>query len=537
MDSALSAHIKGGKHARDEVEAMARVESSAALHHLNALFYEGATGGLTDGQLVERFVVADVKSAELAFAALVARHGPMILGVCRRILKDPHDSADAFQATFLVLVRKATTLRVDDSLGRWLHGVSRRIAMQARKAAARRSARQVSALESLQAPIYDPAQVELMATLDDEIVRLPAKYRTAGVLCDLDGLTHEAAARQLGCPVGTIASRLSRGRHRLRIGLSRRGFASCALVPGPALSTAPSNKGPELEGLRSRFTGVSEVPLLLGCVLRGRLASAPVPPKLARATVRAAILATGATARAIPVSIHALAAGFFEAMVVNRIQLALFALPLLALGAMAATMGTTTTARATVERQTQANPIDALPQSQPPEMTLVGRTGDDPNAFATVRPRFEASIEKVHVSIGQEVKKGDPLVDLVGIDLAAAVIDCQTSYVQWQNDLQLVQLRASLFEKKAIAEQPFVDARREEDKSRLAFMTSKERLLVFGVPEHQIDSPIKHIGNLPKHQQGSDDVAKGKLTLLAPIDGSSSNGTWSQEVSTATTTS
>jgi RNA polymerase sigma factor (sigma-70 family) len=468
---------------------MARVESSAALRHLHTLFHVGTVGGLTDGQLLERFVVADVKTAEHAFEALVARHGPMVLGVCRRILKDPHDAADAFQATFLVLVRKATTLRVDDSLGRWLHGVSRRIALQARKAAARRSARQVSAVESLQAAVHDPERTELMATLDDEIVRLPAKYQTAVVLCDLEGLTHEAAALQLGCPVGTIASRLSRGRQRLRIGLSRRGFTSWAVVPGPALC--------------------------------GRLACCSVPPKLLNATLRAAIQSTAqaATAKVVPASIHALAARFFEAIVVSRVQLALFALPLLALGAIAATTGPTTAARATVGRLAQANPIGAFQQSQLPELTLVGRTAYDPNALAKIRPRFDAIMKKVHVSLGQEVKKGDPLVDLVGTDLAAAVNDCQTSYVRWQLDVNLLQSRMDRAKTADFSRQLLVDTRNDERKSRLAFTTSKERLRIFGVPEDQINSLIKDLGDRPKQQKDDTDAAKGKLTLLAPIDG------------------
>ena len=134
---------------------MARVESSAAVHHLRTLFGVGTVGGLTDRQLLERFV-ANVDLAEHAFASLVARHGPMVLGVCERILKDPHVAADAFQATFLVLVRKAPTLCIDDSLGRWLYGVSRRISMQARKAAARWSARQVSDVDWLETLAYDP---------------------------------------------------------------------------------------------------------------------------------------------------------------------------------------------------------------------------------------------------------------------------------------------------------------------------------------------------------------------------------------------
>ena len=116
-------------------------DPSAVARDVQTLFGVGAAGGLTDGQLLERFVNGrDASAAEGAFAALVRRHGPMVWGVCRRALDDPHDAADAFQATFLVLVRKAGSVRVEDSLGRWLYGVSRRVAARARVEAARRAA-------------------------------------------------------------------------------------------------------------------------------------------------------------------------------------------------------------------------------------------------------------------------------------------------------------------------------------------------------------------------------------------------------------
>ena len=117
-------------------------DPSAVVRDVRTLFSVGAVGGLTDGQLLERFVTRRDGAAEAAFAALVQRHGPMVWGVCRRILNDPHAAADAFQATFLVLVRKAGTVRVDDSLGRWLYGVSRRVAVRAKITTARRSARE-----------------------------------------------------------------------------------------------------------------------------------------------------------------------------------------------------------------------------------------------------------------------------------------------------------------------------------------------------------------------------------------------------------
>lgn len=220
---------------------MAKGESPAILRDIYTLFHVGAMSGLTDGQLLALFMArADRKASEAAFAGLMARHGAMVLGVCRRALSDPDDVADAFQATFLVLVRKAETVRVEDSLGRWLYGVSRRVSVRAKMAAARRSAREVGELEFVAAPASDEARDDLRVVMDEEIGRLPERYRAAVVLCDLGGLGHDEAARQMGCPVGTVKSRLSRAREKLRSRLIRRGIAPAAVaMSGGAASAAP----------------------------------------------------------------------------------------------------------------------------------------------------------------------------------------------------------------------------------------------------------------------------------------------------------
>lgn len=204
---------------------MAKSESPAVLRDVQTLFSLGTLHGLTDAQLLDRFRSGTDHGSETAFAGLVARHGSMVLGVCRRALNDPHDVADAFQATFLILVRKAETVEARDSLGRWLYGVSRRVAVRAKRTAARRTAREVNGVESL-AVLAPPKQDnDLPVILDEEIGRLPEKYRDAVILCDLQGLSQEEAARQLGCVVGTVKSRLSRGRERLHSRLIRRGVA------------------------------------------------------------------------------------------------------------------------------------------------------------------------------------------------------------------------------------------------------------------------------------------------------------------------
>jgi hypothetical protein len=157
---------------------MAKGESPAVLRDIHTLFHVGTSNGLTDAQLLDRFRArSDRNSSEAAFAGLMAHHGPMVLGVCRRALRNPDDVADAFQATFLILVRKADTVRVEDSLGRWLYGVSRRVSVRAKLAAARRSVRDVREIEFASALAADADVDELRDVLDQEIGRLPGHSR------------------------------------------------------------------------------------------------------------------------------------------------------------------------------------------------------------------------------------------------------------------------------------------------------------------------------------------------------------------------
>ena len=213
---------------------MAIGKDGAVLRQLRTLFNVGTVRELTDGQLLERFATDRDDAAELAFAVLVERHGPMVQRVCRGVLADPHDTQDAFQATFLVLVRKARALWVRDSLGPWLHQVAYRTASCARSSAARRRRHERGAARPESAGLVEPA-AELERLLHHEIDRLPERYRAPLVLCDLEGHTHEQAARDLGWPVGTVKSRLSRGRERLRGRLLRRGLTPDAGLIASAL--------------------------------------------------------------------------------------------------------------------------------------------------------------------------------------------------------------------------------------------------------------------------------------------------------------
>ena len=300
--------------------------TAAALREIGTLFASGTVAGMTDGQLLERFLGGRDEGAEVAFAALVARHGPMVLGVCRRALADPGDAEDAFQATFLILVRRAHSVRVDDSLGRWLYGVSRKVAARARTFAARRPRHESAAFDAIEARSPDPDRFDVRSTIDEELARLPESYRSAIVLCDLGGLTHEEAARDLRCPVGTIKSRLSRGP------------GPAPVEPGGAGGLAPSMK----------------------------MAAPMVPARLAEAVVRASTVSAvgGASAAGtVPASAVALAEGMLRTM--TGIKLKLAAAALLSIGVAATGAGV-------MARQEKGDARAIVP----------GKAGDPPPPFA-----------------------------------------------------------------------------------------------------------------------------------------------------------
>ena len=201
--------------------------SGATLRHLRDLFSGGTAVGLTDGQLLARYV-ADRDGQ--AFAALVARHGPMVAATCRAVLRHEHDVEDAYQATFLVLARKASSVRAGDALGGWLHRVAYRVAVQANIAVQRRRRREseVSAME-IPAATRPGLDGDLYSILHEEIDRLPDRHRLPVVLCDLEGLSYDQAASRLDWTVPALRCRLSKARERLRDRLSRRGVTGAVL--------------------------------------------------------------------------------------------------------------------------------------------------------------------------------------------------------------------------------------------------------------------------------------------------------------------
>ncbi len=293
---------------------MASNASSSVTKHLNALFRTGTAIGMSDASLLERFRSGAADEAEAAFAVLVERHGPMVLLVCRRILGDRHDAEDAAQAVFLVLAQQARSIRRTDSLASWLYGVAARVARRARLDAARRRLRERKGAERSMA-IRDVDHAvkqdgsETWAKLYEELARLPERFRVPIVLCHLEGLTYEQAAERLGCPVRTIQSRLSRGRARLRAGLTRRGLA-------PVIAATAAN-------------------------LTSEAASAAVPESWKLATVTAAVrFAAGGTAAAlIPSTVAFLAKGASRAMGLHRLTKHVAGVLLIGVAAGGAGMG------------------------------------------------------------------------------------------------------------------------------------------------------------------------------------------------------
>ena len=218
--------------------------NSGLLPCIRAIFADGVAAELSDRELLERSTsgAGEDGPADGAFATLVVRHGPMVLRVCCATCGNEHDAQDAFQAVFLVLVHKARSLWVRDSLGPWLHAVALRVSAHSRAAELRRRIHERRYAGGIPvAADHELGGDDSIATLHEELGRLPEGCRKALVMCDLEGLTHEEAASRLGWPVGTVKSRQSRGRNRLRERLKRRGLAPLSGGVAAMLATGKGN--------------------------------------------------------------------------------------------------------------------------------------------------------------------------------------------------------------------------------------------------------------------------------------------------------
>jgi RNA polymerase sigma factor (sigma-70 family) len=298
-----------------------------------------------DGELLGGFID---RRDEAALATLIERHGSMVWGVCRRLLSH-HDAEDAFQATFLVLVRKAASVVPREMVGNWLYGVAHQTALQARRSAARQSARevQVPVMPDTEA-VQQDQWADVQPLLDQELSRLPDNFRAVIVLCDLEGRTRKEAACQLGCPEGTVAGRLARARAKLAKRLTARGVT----LSGGALAA----------------------------VLSQNAASAGVPNSVVSKTISAASnLAAGQGAATGPVSakVAALTEGVLKAMIMSKLKAVVAVVLVLGFLTTVATVLTFRTAAAQDDKKpTAEKPVKPAPKPEPEAFTAWGKEVD-----------------------------------------------------------------------------------------------------------------------------------------------------------------
>jgi RNA polymerase sigma factor (sigma-70 family) len=492
----------------------------AALRQINRLFAEGVVAGLSDAQLLERFLTQGDAGT---FEALVGRHGPMVLSVCRGILHDPHDAEDAFQATFLVLVQKGGSIRGRDALAGWLHRVAHRVASQANTAAARRRSfeRQVGQMAAATSTNGPAASDDLLPALHEEIARLPEKYRLAIVLCHLEGITQAQAAGQLHWSERTLRHRLAKGLARLKSRLGRRG-----LVPDGAT---------------------------LGAVFLSE-ARATVPAGLQAATNQAAldVLNHSVAAGAVSAAAQSLTHEVLKIMLLQKLALASAAMITVDATAWAASvaLGIGNGAQNAVAHVmlpgstplVHRSPIQAG-QEPVAQVMLPGSTALDPTHLARIRASFAparvvqlAKVREPFPKTGQadmrelrqgdRVSKGDVLMVLSSADVASKKNDLLDALVQLDIDQKV--LDEAQKHAGAVPEVFMKNAERHVLGDRNAIKRALDVLKAWEIPQDEIDAvhaqakSIRQQGAVAKAgpaQNEENEDPWGRVTLRAPIDG------------------
>ncbi|HWY87638.1 MAG TPA: efflux RND transporter periplasmic adaptor subunit [Gemmataceae bacterium] len=492
----------------------------------------GANGmrGATDVQLLERFAE---QRDEDAFAALVQRHAPMVLGVCGRVLRDANDAEDAFQATFLVLVRKARSISRPNLLANWLYGVARRTALAAKTRAAKR---QMKEKEVVACATADPSSAavwaDLRPVLDEEVSRLPARYRVPFVLCYLEGRTNEEAARIIGCPKGTVLSRLSWARERLRKRLTRRGLAPTAALLAAALSSSAIR--------------------------------AVVPPALARTTVEAALAFAAGTAPAASIGVVSLANGVMHHMFWTKMLYMAAFVAILGLiggaGALAWQSGENLGPKAVVvgkappqnrgnagknslraqKAEAKAKETAEVPQDQDqkkktdvqevlvfqPAVEKVTDHGDyvgrtEAVASVELRSRVSGYLVKVNVKEGVEVKKGDVLFEIdprtyqAELDRASAIVSQSADRLRRANAAS--QRAMALFKNNAISKEEIdtLAGALEEAEAGLRVAQASREIAALNLAFTKVAAPVNGIIGRLLLRTGS--LVKADDAILATI--------------------
>ena len=474
------------------------------LRHLGRALESAEATGQGDDQLLERFVRG---RDEVAFEVLVCRHGPLVLGLCRRVLRDEQEAEDAFQTTFLTLARKAGSIGRREALGSWLYKVAHRIALRGRGRAL--SVARSHEVEQLQAPPQpEPGAVEWCAVLDEEVSRLPAPYRGAVVLCYLQGQTHEAAARQLGCAPGTISWRLAWARQRLHTALARRGLGT-----------------------------------LTGGL--GQLARIEPPQALVEETVRGVLaLASNHASSAV---VSALVAGAWRIMQskANVAAGLLLAATLCGAGLMAWPAPPTQTAAPALPQLVANGTAIHLPRQEatrlgvrvtaarvrqglPRQLELAGSLAIRTDSLVRLRGFMGEVVEiaeakpKRALTVGDRVEKGQLLAVLSNQDVAARKAALLAGLVR----LQLVETTQARLEKGyregTVPELTVLKGRRDVLTARNAIARERNTLRVWRVPEEEIEAVKKEMQRTvvagPK-QPRPDSRRWGRVEVRAPRDG------------------
>ena len=361
---------------------MARRPIEALVQLLRKSAGRAEVEGLSDACLLERFVV---QRDAASFETLVRRFGPMVFGVCRRILGDVHAAEDAFQATFFVLAQKASSLRRQALVGNWLYGVAYRTAKRAKVDAARRLVHERQApMPTRSDPLEEVVWRDLRPVLDEEIHNLPAKYRRPFVLCCLEGRTNEEAAGELGWPVGTLFTRLARARELLRQRLSRRGIGLTSLSLTAFLS--------------SEATAAASVAVMEGTVQAAALFAAGNAAAAGAISARAALLAEGV----------------LHAMVVSKLKATAVVLAVMAtLGSIGGVCGYQALARDPVPVDRAAVPavipneqVAAKPAEKPSDKDIPAKPDDEPDDPAELPPAPDDGAGNVGVGFGSGTGNG-----------------------------------------------------------------------------------------------------------------------------------
>jgi HlyD family secretion protein len=458
----------------------------------------GADGAATDVQYLQRFTS---QHDQTAFAALVERHAPLVLGVCGRVLSDPNDVEDAFQATFLVLVRKARSIARPHLLANWLYGVAHRTALDAKTRRIRRQARQHQVTD-MPAPDATTELIwsDLRPVLDEEVARLPERFRVPFVLCYLEGRTNDEAARLVGCPKGTVLSRLATARERLRTRLTKRGLAPSAAL----LAT-----------------------LLWSSALRAHASL-----KLVRGAIEAALTYAGViTVKAtIAVEVVSLANGVIKTMFWTKLSHA--AGVLLIVGAIGSAGVLTWVPRGSAQDDSRAQVVADDPpkdQAQPtrtekmktvvPTEVYTGRT--EAVSTTEVRARASGYLDKVAAKQGAEVKKGDVLFEIDPRSYNAEVARAEATLSQCVSRFDRAKLAVdrsrALLNTNSISQEEFekTAGQRADAEADLRIAQSSFELAKLNRSYTEVRAPASGLIELPPLIVGS--LVKANETLLAKI--------------------